>query len=68
MPETEENHHYHHIQGIQSRLDEHSWSRQQTRYDSVFIAWLHKEMQNISNEAYQLTQKNSGYCGPLNDE
>ncbi len=48
--------HYHHIQGIHAKLNTHSWSRQQTRYDSAFIAWLDKEMLTISNEAYALTQ------------
>ena len=56
MPESDYAAHYHHIQSIHVRLDEHSWSRQQTRYDSAFIAWLDKEMQKIANEAYQLTQ------------
>ena len=39
--------HYNHIQAIQTKLDVHSWSRQQTRYDSAFIALLDKELQKI---------------------
>lgn len=56
MPESEYVEHYHHIQAIHIKLTDHLWSRQQTRYDSIFIAWLDKEMLKISNEAYQLTQ------------
>lgn len=48
--------HYEHLQAIHRKLLDHSWSRQQTRYDSVFIAWLDKEMTRVSNEAYSLTQ------------
>ncbi len=56
MPENAYNQHYHHIQAIQTKLDDHSWSRQQTRYDSAFIAWLDNELQKIANEAYAITQ------------
>ncbi len=48
--------HYHHLQKIHRRFLDHYWSRQLTRKDSNFIAWLDKEMMNVSNEAYQLTQ------------
>ena len=51
--------HYHHIQDIHRRLLDHSWSRQQTRYDSALIAWLDKELLKVSNEAYELTQGES---------
>ena len=56
MPESIYNQHYHHIQAIQTRLEEHSWNRQQTRYDSALIAWLDKELQKVANEAYSITQ------------
>lgn len=56
MPESDSvHHHYYHIQEIHARLREHSWSRQQTKYDSEFIAWLDKAFQHIANEAYELT-------------
>ncbi len=48
--------HYQHLQIIHRELLDHYWSRQQTRYDSKFIAWLDKEMTQVSNEAYSLTQ------------
>ncbi len=57
MPESNYVGHYHHIQGIHRKLLDHSWSRQQTRYDSAFIAWLDKEMLKIGNEAYQIIQE-----------
>lgn len=48
--------HYHHLQAIHREILDHTWSRQQTRYDSAFIAKLDKEMLAVSNEAYSLTQ------------
>ena len=48
--------HYHHIQALHRKLLDHAWSRQQTRYDSKFIAQLDRELLQISNEAYTLTQ------------
>ncbi|KKK48082.1 hypothetical protein LCGC14_3148720 [marine sediment metagenome] len=57
MPESDYVLHYHHIQGIHQRLLDHSWSRQQTRYDSAFIAWLDKQLLMISNEAYHIVQE-----------
>ena len=56
MPESDDVLHYHHIQRIQTVFDEHLWSRQQTQYDSKFIAWLEKELQKVANEAYRITQ------------
>lgn len=55
MPESDYSQHYHHIQEVKGKLLDHSWCRQQTKYDSEFIAWLAKEIQRVENEAYQLT-------------
>ena len=61
MPDSDpEVHHYHHILTMHRKLQDHSWSRSQTRYDSVFIAWLDKQMMDIANEAYALTQGRKG--------
>lgn len=54
--------HYNHLQIIHRKLLDHSWCRQQTRYDSEFIAWLAREIMAVSNEAYSLTQ-GRGYGG-----
>ena len=62
MPEDDSVIHYHHIQEIQRKLLDHSWSRSQTRYDSAFIAWFDKEMMKVSNEAYSLTQDRRLRC------
>ena len=56
MPESNYVQHYHHIQDMHRKLNDHSWCRRLTRYDSEFIAWLDKEMLKIANEAYELTQ------------
>ncbi len=48
--------HYQHLLRVHQKLLDHPWSRQQTRYDSSFIAWLSKELLTVSNEAYSLTQ------------
>lgn len=67
--------HYHHLQRIHRKLLDHNWCRRQTQHDSAFIAWLDKEMTQVSNEAYSLTQgrgienKNDGrYAGMSNNE
>lgn len=63
--------HCNHLQAIHRKFLDHQWSRQQTRYDSAFIAWLDKEMTAVSNEAYAITQGrgyNDNYAGMSTNE
>ena len=53
--------HYNIICELQRELDEHSWCRRQTVYDSSFIAHLHKRLQLIANQAYEITQIKPDY-------
>ena len=46
---------YNHILKLHRKLLDHSWSRQQTVYDSKFIAYMDKELTAIGNEAYMVT-------------
>ncbi len=49
------NEHYNHILATRRKLIDHSWCRQQTRYDAEFVAWLDKELIKLGNEAFYLT-------------
>lgn len=47
---------YENIQHLRVRFEEHSWSRQQTVYDSKFIADFNHRLLNMCNQIYGLTQ------------
>ena len=44
--------HYHDVQEVRCRLEEHRWCRQMRGYDSKFIDWLNKKLMELENEAY----------------
>ncbi len=47
---------YEYAQNLRAKFEEHSWSRQQTRYDSAFIADTNKRLMVLNNKIYDLTQ------------
>ncbi|KKL09424.1 hypothetical protein LCGC14_2566000 [marine sediment metagenome] len=47
---------YHYVELVRAHFEGHSWSRQQTRYDSAFIADFTHRLMNICNKVYPLTQ------------
>ena len=50
---------YEYAQHLRVKFEEHSWSRQQTRYDSHFIAYINSRLMVLDNKIYELTQKSS---------
>jgi hypothetical protein len=53
------NAHYYHAQSVRAKLDEHIWGRGTPGKDLKFVSMLVKELQQIENEAYALTQHSS---------
>ncbi len=57
---------YENIQDLRVKFEEHGWSRQQTRYDSKFIANFNHLLMGMCNQIYGLTQaqlaKIEGVC------
>ena len=51
---------YHYAELIREHFEGHQWSRQQTRYDTAFIADFTHRLMNICNKVYSLTQAKSG--------
>ena len=49
---------YHYVELAREHFEAHSWSRQQARYDSEFIADFTRRLMNICNKAYALTRSN----------
>ncbi len=47
---------YEYATHLRARFDEHSWSRQQTAYDSKFIAYMDSRLIVLCNKIYELTQ------------
>ncbi len=47
---------YEYAQNLRVKFEEHAWSRQQTRYDSHFIAYINRELMVLNNKIYELTQ------------
>ncbi len=47
---------YEYSQNLRVKFKEHSWSRQQTRYDSQFIAYINSRLMVLDNKIYELTQ------------
>jgi hypothetical protein len=52
------NAHYYHTQSVRAKLDEHMWGRGTPNKDLKFISAMVKELQQIENEAYELTRAN----------
>lgn len=51
---------YNKIRHLQTRIEEHSWSRQQTNYDGEFISQIDKALLNIGNDLYSFRQALKG--------
>lgn len=47
---------YNQVRHLQTKIDEHPWSRQQTNYDSKFIGYIDKSLLQIGNALYSFRQ------------
>jgi hypothetical protein len=43
--------------GLQTQINNHGWSRQQTRYDAEFIASVSKSLLSLSNSIYNFREE-----------
>ena len=46
---------YEYAQHLRVKFEDHSWSRQQTRYDSQFRAYINSRLLVLDNKIYKLT-------------
>jgi len=54
---------YNDLTGFRQKLIDHYWSRQITRKDSAFIAWMDSRLIVLSNQAYALNHpKEANQC------
>lgn len=48
--------HYQHVQQVRASVDEHIWGRGTPNKDLKYISSLVRTLQELENEAYQITQ------------
>ena len=46
---------YEYAENLRAKFEEHSWCRQQTKYDSAFIAYINNRLLVLNNKIYELT-------------
>jgi len=56
---------YGYVQMLRNYFEVHSWCRQQTNYDSEYIADINSKLMSLCNKVYELTQADVAYYEPL---